>query len=129
MKTLSLEHILQLHILAIRSFGGNEGIRDLGRLESAIASQDQEAFGKELYVGLHAKAAAMCRGIIGDHPFSDGNKRTAMLVALTFLQINGVEIEAQPGELEDFAVRIATDQLDVPVIARWLDDRSHSHSE
>lgn len=120
MKFLTIEHILQLHVLAIKGFGGSEGLRDLGRLESAIATQAQEVFGEELYLTLHDKAAAMCRGIIGDHPFADGNKRTGMLVALTFLEINGFNFTTSQGELEDFAVQVATEKLDVPAISKWL---------
>ena len=120
MKLLTIEHILQLHVLAIKQFGGSEGLRDLGRLESAAAVQTQSVFGEELYPEIHDKAAAMCRGIIGDHPFTDGNKRTAILAAITFIEINGLQFSANEGELEDFAVQIATDHLDVPAISQWL---------
>lgn len=120
MKYITLEHIIALHVLAIQSFGGSEGIRSLGRLESAIASQTQEAFGKELYEGVFEKAAALARGIVGDHPFQDGNKRTAMLVAITFIEINGYTFTAASGEIEDFAVSVATDRLDVASITAWL---------
>lgn len=124
MNYLSLEQLLALHVLAIEQFGGSDGLRDLGRLESALASQRQEVFGEELYHGVHEKAAALCRGLIGDHPFADGNKRTAMLVAITFIETNDWEFVAQKGEIEDFAVRVAVEHLDVPVIAAWL--RAHS---
>lgn len=60
------------------------------------------------------------RNIIGDHPFVDGNKRTGSLVALTLLELNGKEFVAKPHELEDFAVSVATDQLDVEAITTWL---------
>lgn len=120
MKALSIEHIVEIHVLVLKQTGGGEGLRDLGRLESVVASQSQEVFGEELYKSLHEKAAALCRGIIADHPFVDGNKRTAMLVATTFLYINGHVFTAKQGELEDFAVQIAVEHLDVPVIAAWL---------
>lgn len=120
MKTLTLEHIVELHVLVLKQTGGGEGLRDLGRLESVIATQTQIVFGKELYETVHDKAGALCRGIIADHPFVDGNKRSAMLVATTFLGINSYDFIAQKGELEDFAVQIAVEHLDVPVIAAWL---------
>lgn len=122
MKTviLTLEQILQLHVLVIQQFGGSDGLRDLGRLESAVASQTQEIFGQELYGDIYEKAAALTRSIIGDHPFADGNKRTAMLAAITLLEINGTKFVAKKGEIEDFAVQVAVDHLDVPVIAAWL---------
>ncbi|HJQ09305.1 MAG TPA: type II toxin-antitoxin system death-on-curing family toxin [Candidatus Saccharimonadales bacterium] len=124
MKLLSLEHLLEIHALVISKTGGGEGLRDLGRLESAIATQTQNVFGEELYSTVHVKAAAIIRGIIADHPFVDGNKRTALLAGLTFLGMNGTTFVAQSGEIEDFAVKIATERLDVPVIARWLAERS-----
>lgn len=120
MKTLTLEQLLELHVLVIAQAGGPEGIRDLGRLEAAVAVQTQSVVGEELYTDIFEKAAALIRGIIGDHAFVDGNKRTGMLVGLTFLDINKIPFNAQKGELEDFAVRIATEHLDIPAIAAWL---------
>ena len=124
MKVFTIEQLLELHVLVIKQSGGSEGIRDLGRLEAALATQSQSVFGEELYSNLFEKAAALIRGIIGDHAFVDGNKRTAMLVGLTFLKINDVKFMAKKGELEDFAVRVATEHLDVPIIAAWL--KAHS---
>lgn len=64
---------------------------------------------------------ALIRAIIADHPFVDGNKRTAMLTGITFLEINGLSFVVKTGEIEDFAVNIATDRLDIPIISAWLD--------
>ena len=122
--SLTLEQLLELHALVIHETGGSVGLRDLGRLEAAVAAQTQSVFGEELYPGLTQKAAAIIRGIIGDHPFIDGNKRTAMLAGLTFLKINGLGFNANKGELEDFAVKIATEKLDIAEIAEWL--KSHT---
>jgi len=120
MKLLTLEQLLQIHALVVNTTGGSMGLRDLGRLDSAIATQTQNVFGEELYSSIIDKAAAVIRSIIADHPFADGNKRTAMLAGLTLLEINGLQFVAQAGEIEDFAVKIATEKLDVPVIAAWL---------
>lgn len=111
-------------MLVIAATGGGDGLRDLGRLEAAVASQMQEVFGDVLYVTVLEKAAALIRGIVGGHPFVNGNKRTAMLAGLTLLQINGVQFKAPQGELEDFAVRVAVERLDVPEIASWLESQS-----
>jgi death on curing protein len=126
MNVLSLEQLLEIHALIVESTGGSVGLRDLGRLEAAIATQTQNVFGEELYPRLIDKAAAMVRGVIADHPFVDGNKRTAMLAGLTLLEINDVRFAAKPGEIEDFAVRIATDKLDIPSIIAWLRERTLS---
>lgn len=123
---ITLEHLLQLHVLAVQHGGGSEGVRDIGRLESAVASQTQEVFGEELYGSVYEKAAALIRGIVADHPFHDGNKRTAMLTGLTFLEVNGMLFAAKQGELEDFAVQIAIENLDVAAIAAWLQIHSRS---
>lgn len=123
MKTLTLEQLLELHALVIAETGGSAGLRDMGRLEAAIASQTQSVFGEELYLGMYEKATALIRGLIADHPFTDGNKRTAILTGLTFLKMNAIEFNSKTGEIEDFAVEIATKHLDVAVIAKWLKQR------
>jgi death-on-curing protein len=124
MNILELEHLLALHALVLEKTGGSEGIRDLGRLEAALATQTQNVFGEELYPGILDKAAAMIRGIIADHPFVDGNKRTALLSGLTFIKINGIFFEAEKGDIESFAIRVATDKLDIPQIIVWLSQRT-----
>src|SRR5882757_2828105 len=101
MNALSLEQLLEIHALVVEATGGSIGLRDLGRLEAAIAAQTQNVFGEELYPTLIDKAAAMIRGIIADHPFVDGNKRTAMLAGLTLLETNSVRFAAKPGEIEN----------------------------
>ncbi|MFO0970774.1 MAG: type II toxin-antitoxin system death-on-curing family toxin [Candidatus Saccharimonadales bacterium] len=124
MNCIDLEGLLEIHVLVIQETGGSDGIRDLGRLESALATQTQVVFGEELYSTIFAKAAALMRAIIADHAFVDGNKRTGTLAALTFVEKNGYHIDFQEGEVENFAVKVATDKLDVPVIASWLEEHS-----
>lgn len=118
---LTLEQLLELHSLVILETGGSQGLRDLGRLEAALATQTQSVFGEELYPTIYEKSAAVIRGIIAGHPFVDGNKRTAMLAGLTFLGLNGFKLTAKRGEIEDFAVKVATDHLDISAIADWLE--------
>ncbi len=126
MKTISLEQLLQIHAMVIQETGGSAELRDLGRLESALATQTQHVFDQELYAGELAKAAALIRAIIADHPFVDGNKRTAMLIGLTFLGINDITLKIPEGQIEDFAVKIAINKLDVNDIAIWLESyRAH----
>ena len=120
MSCLTLEQLLEIHAIVVEATGGGTGLRDLGRLESAIATQTQNVFGQELYPTVVDKAAAVIRGIIADHPFVNGNKRTAMLSGLTLLDINSMVFRIQAGEIEDFAVEIATKQIDVPQISAWL---------
>lgn len=122
MNALSLEHLLEIHALVVGATGGSAGLRDLGRLEAAIATQTQNVFNEELYPSIVDKTAAVVRGIIADHPFVNGNKRTAILAGLTLLEINHVQFSAEPGEIEDFAVQVATHKLDIPAVVSWLQD-------
>jgi death-on-curing protein len=123
MTHLTLEQILEVHALVVGATGGSSGLRDLGRLDAAIAVQTQNVFGEELYPGIVDKTAAMARGIIADHPFVDGNKRTAMLAGITLLALNNLNFTAHSGDIEEFAVNIATRHIDVPQISAWF--KSH----
>jgi death-on-curing protein len=124
MRYITLEEILRLHYQVIEDFGGSHGVRAEERLKSVVEAPRQEVFGQEQYPTLLEKAAVYLRNIIGDHPFSDGNKRTGVTVAGVFLLRNGIKLTATPKELEDFAVKIATDHLDVPAIAGWLNQHA-----
>lgn len=117
---LDLEEVLRLHFQIIEDFGGTHGVRDEGRLQSVASAPKQEVFGQEQYSSLHEKAAVYLRNIIGDHPFSGGDKRTALTVCAIFLVRNGSALTASPKDLEEFTVRVATDHLSVAEIARWL---------
>lgn len=123
-KYLSLKEILRLHFQVIEDFGGSHGVRDEGRLASLALAPAQEVFGQEQYPDIYQKTAVYMRNLIGDHPFIDGNKRTGVTVAGIFLLRNGYALTAKPKELEDFAVRIATEKLDVTDIAAWLGEHS-----
>jgi death-on-curing protein len=118
---LSEEEILLTHFKLIERYGGSHGVRDLERIKSVTIAPRQEAFGAEQYSTLHKKAAVYIRNIIGDHPFTDGNKRTGIAVAILFLERNGRKFKAQKGEIEDFAIQVATKHLSIDDIALWLE--------
>lgn len=120
MQYLSVEDILRLHFQVIEDYGGSHGVRSEGRLESVVFAPQQSVFGNDQYQTIYEKAAVYARNIIGDHPFADGNKRTGMTVAGVFLIRNGHEINCSDQQLEDFALSVATDKLDVPAVADWL---------
>ncbi len=124
MQYLSLEEILLLHFQIIEDYGGSHGVRDEGRIQSVIDAPRQEVFGVEQYPHVYEKAAVYMRNIIADHAFTDGNKRTGVTVAGIFLRRNGIVQTATAKQLEDFAVQVAVEHLDVPTIAAWL--RAHS---
>ncbi len=121
---ISLEEILRIHFKVIEDYGGSHGVRDEGRLISVVNAPKQEVFGEEQYSSLFDKAAVYLRNIIGDHPFSDGNKRTAITVCVIFLSRNGKQINALPKNLEEFTVSVATKHLSIKDISNWLENNS-----
>ena len=84
----------------------------------------QEVFGLEQYSSLFDKAAVYLRNIIGDHPFSDGNKRTAITICGIFLSRNGKQLNASPKNLEEFTISVATKHLPIEDISSWLEINS-----
>lgn len=124
MRYLTLDEMLAIHFRLVEDFGGMHGISDEGRLQSVLEAPRQELFAEEQYPAVHEKAAVYIRNIIGDHPFHDGNKRSGITIGAVFLMRNGYKLTAAPKELEDFAVKVATDHLDVPAIAEWLQRHS-----
>ena len=121
---ISLEEILRIHFQVIEDYGGSHGVRDEGRLKSVVNAPKQEVFGEEQYSSLFDKAAVYLRNIIGDHPFSDGNKRTAITICGIFLSRNGKQINALPNNLEEFTVSVATKHLSIKDILNWLQNNS-----
>ncbi len=105
---LTLEEVCLLYKQLIEKFGGSFGIRDINLLESAIAQPQSLAFGEYLHKDIHEMAAAYCFHIIKNHPFVDGNKRTGLLSAITFLDKNGFIVQADTESLYQCAINIAT---------------------
>lgn len=124
MQYLSVEEILRLHFQIIEDFGGSHGVRDENRLKSVADAPRQEVFGKEQNPTVYEKAAVYLRNIIGDHPFSDGNERTALTICGIFLARNGKTLTTNPKDLEDFTVSVATDHVTVADITLWLQDHT-----
>ncbi len=124
MKYVDEEEILFIHDRLIEVYGGSHGTRHLQRIKSVVAAPKQVVFGQEQYESVYEKAAVYARNIIGDHPFVDGNKRVGITTAVVFLERNGHIIIAKQGQLEDFAVRIATDSLEIKEIADWFKQNS-----
>lgn len=124
MRYLNVEEILYLHFKLIEDFGGSHGVREESRLLSVVEAPKQEVFGEQQYTDIYQKAAVYMRNIIGDHPFIDGNKRTGTTVMGIFLNRNGINLTAKVKSLEDFAVKIAVEHLDIPTIAVWIKKNS-----
>src|SRR3990167_2652977 len=88
-KELSLEEILILHEYQIETYGGKAGINDIRMLESAVLRPQTTFDGKDLYEDIYEKSVALLYSLIKNHPFVDGNKRTALHATITFLELNG----------------------------------------
>jgi len=120
-----LEEVLEIHDVVVDATGGSTGTRDIGLLESAIA-RPRQTFGEvSLYPGLFKKAAALFESVISNHPFVDGNKRTAVVVAIMFLERNSVTFIASNKDVEIFALNAANRSPGIDAIAEWFE----AHSE
>lgn len=117
---LTPPQILFIHHRLIETTGGSHGIRDLGGLQAAAARPQATFEGKELYPDLFAKAAALLESLIRNHPFVDGNKRTAIASTGLFLRQNGWAVEATQEELYAFTMRMATGESSLPEGRGWL---------
>ncbi|MFA0784306.1 type II toxin-antitoxin system death-on-curing family toxin [Fervidibacter sacchari] len=117
---LTADEIEDLHEQIILRYGGVSGLLSRDLLESASARPQTAILGQELYPTLEEKAAALMHSIIADHPFADGNKRTAFLATQEFLRLNGYEIVVETREALEFTLAIAEGKLGVHEIADWL---------
>ena len=120
MKCLSKKQILMLHTALIAKFGGLEGVRDEGLLESALAAPFQTFGGEAVYPSLQAKAAQLGFGLIRNHPFVDGNKRIGAHAMLVFLSLNGVELTYSQQELVDIVLSVAAGNADRQSLLQWI---------
>ena len=117
---ITIKIILRLHDLSIINYGGSQGIRDQGLMESAIARPYQTFGGKDLYPTVLEKAAALAESIIINHPFIDGNKRTGLLAMLVILEIGNFKITASNDDTYNFTIEISTGEIKFEEIVLWL---------
>lgn len=108
----------------IKATGGSLGLRDLNLLESAINRPKATFDRKDLYPKILEKAAALFHSMILNHPFFDGNKRTALAVLYEFLKQNGYKFSATDKELIEFPLKVERKELDIMGIAKWLKEHT-----
>ena len=121
---LTPQEVLFIHARLIATTGGDSGIRDLGLLESAVARPHATFDGAELYPTLFVKAAALMESLSQNHPFVDGNKRTAITAAATFLRFNGYALQTTNEELERFTMMVVEERPSLESITAWFEERS-----
>lgn len=118
---LSAADILALHALQIEENGGDPGMRDARRLESAAQRpRNLHAYGEP---SLGEMAAAYTAGIVQGHPFVDGNKRTGFAAAAVFLFMNDRPLVASEAEATIQVLGLAAGEISEAAFARWLDSR------
>ena len=108
---LTLAEVVEIHSDQIQHYGGSEGIRDMNLLSSAVAMPYASFSGRFLHSDLYEMAGAYAFHISQNHPFVDGNKRTALAAGLVFLEMNGVTIADPGGKLYDAMVNLASGSL------------------
>ena len=124
MRYLTIDEIFAIHDRAIREYGGSPELLDLGRLEATLAVPRQTMFGEELYPDIFSKAAILFYLLIKNHPFVDGNKRTAFLALMRFLNINGYTLNATNDELYQFTIDVASSVSTKEEVEMWIRDKT-----
>ncbi len=121
---ITLQDVLRFHELSIQKFGGALGIRDEGYLESAIERPSATFGGEDLYPTPYEKAAAILESILKNHPFVDGNKRTAFLACDATLRLHNLIFTLSEDESYQFVINVATSQLSFEIVVEFLKSKS-----
>ena len=121
---LNLNQILVIHEMMIKEFGGSLGIREQNLLESAIARPRMSVFGEDAYPSLFMKVAVLFHSIIKNHPFLDGNKRTAFAAAHMMLLRNGYDTTTSDDENIKMCLNASEDKIIEDGIAKWFEENT-----
>ena len=117
---LSLAEVVEIHANQIQHYGGSEGIRDLNLLSSAVAMPYAFFHTSFLHSDIFEMASAYAFHICQNHPFVDGNKRTALASALIFLELNGITISDPSGKLYEAMITLISGNLGKATFAKIL---------
>ena len=119
-RPITQDEAIVVHAAVIAKFGGVDGVRDEGLLESALAQPLQSFDGAELYPTDEAKACRYAYGIIKNHPFVDGNKRTATALMGASLRISGLAFRPRHDELLRAMLGVAEGSWDFDALVEWV---------
>ncbi|HSW71562.1 MAG TPA: type II toxin-antitoxin system death-on-curing family toxin [Gammaproteobacteria bacterium] len=122
---ITVEDVINYHTQMINEFGGSHGIRDMGLLISAVEMPKATFVGQDLHASIFDKAAAYLFHIISNHPFIDGNKRTATATTITFLIANDIQLSYDSFDFEEFVVSVAQGKLKKEEISEFLKNCAH----
>lgn len=117
---IDIVEVEKIHDILIEKFGGVKGIRDKGLLESSINRPFQTFDGQELYPHPIDKAAAIFESIIANHPFIDGNKRTAYVLMRLTLKNYSIDIHSEQNDKYEFVIKAASGQVKFDQIRIWI---------
>ena len=117
---LTSDVVREIHAEAIKQFGGLNGVREENLLASAVLTPQSSFGGKSPYANIIEVAAAYLFYICKNHPFLDGNKRTAMMSAIVFLRLNGMEPLPDSGQWEKLMLDVAASKIDRDETTRRL---------
>jgi len=120
-KYLVLEEIEEIHEMMLENYGGLSGIRDKNLLESLVEHPKMTIDGQDLYRSIYEKAAAYLYLIVRNHPFIDGNKRTAVVSTIIFLKGNEIWISFQKNDLEEIVVEVAKGKIGKEELAYFFE--------
>ena len=124
MTKFSREKVLLLHQLIAQETGGEVGLRDQALLDAALAAAFAGVADREFYPSKEEKAAKLGFDLISNHAFLDGNKRIGMYVMLTFLEANGIGVEADNEEVASVGLAVASGTMKYEALLDWV--RRHS---
>jgi death-on-curing protein len=116
---LTIDHVLELHRM-VMELGGLDGVRSTHSLAAAVMQPQQSAFGEDAYPTLGETAAAYAFFIVQNHPFIDGNKRTGEMAMVTFLDLNGYELDDDEDAIAQMLEDIASGVVDQSEFFGWV---------
>src|SRR3989344_7898178 len=116
----TLDEVVAIHFRVTEKTGGSQGVKDWDLLSSALGRPQATFGGEDLYPDIFLKAAALVQLLSSNHPFVDGNKRTALATLEYFLHLNGLRIEATQREKVDFALWAENQKPTLDQIATWI---------
>ena len=122
----SKEKVLLLHQIMAEATGGSVGVRDEGLLESALENCFATFDGVELYPSKEEKAANLGFSLISNHAFVDGNKRMGVYIMLSFLEINGIHLDATNEDVIKLGLSVAGGEMKYAEILEWIYEHKKS---
>ena len=120
-KYLTVDQVIGFHDDLLDQFGGLRGIRDKNLLHSALEAPKMAFGGSDMYLSVYDQAAAYLYHITKNHPFNDGNKRTAFVATLAFLKVNQARISFTISDLEEIVVEVANGTVTKTELAAFIE--------